>query len=253
MASTKLNIKRGTGRKKMLQMLVGNPELEDFNTFLNSITDYCSLANNTYAKLDGAYLSTLQLIRLLADGIYSVYGLLIVDNKLQYIRYFIENKPTNRLACKGEQLTTNVISRYIDEDYIGLSQIYKESCRYLHPSIFMNIIKHPHTLKEEQRGILTPKSIWETDHLKGAFTNKNKVAFIVDTLNNILYDVIMRAYNEAIAPLYPQLEPVPYKRNSGTRKNFELSQRRFIRYVNKATKRGTNYVNTISMDGDDTN
>lgn len=234
----------------MLKQLVGNPELADFNTFLNSISQYCSIANNTYDNLDGDYLSTLHLIRLLADGIYSVYGLLLADKKLEYIRYFIENKPTNRLECKGEQLTTNVIGKYAGEDYIGLDIIYRESCRYLHPSIFIDIVKHPHKLKDEHRGILTPKSIWETDDLKGEFTRKNKVAFIIDTLNNILYDVIMRAYNEAIVPLYPELQPIEYKRNHSSRKNLEISKRRFIRYVNKATKKGTSYVNVIADDNE---
>ena len=249
--ATKLNIKKGTGRKKMLEQLVGNPELADFNTFLNSIAQYCSIANTTYDKLDGDYLSTLHLIRLLADGIYSVYGLLLADKKLEYIRYFIENKPTNRLTCNGEQLTTNVIGKYAGEDYVGLDQIYRESCRYLHPSIFIEITKHPHKLKDVARGILTPNSIWETDQLKGEFTRKNKIAFIIDTLNNILYDVIMRAYNEAIVPLYPQLQPVEYKRNHSNRSNLEISRRRFIRYINKATKRGTSYVNTIYLDEGD--
>lgn len=250
--ATRLNIKKGTGRKKMLEQLVGNPELADFNTFLNSIAQYCSIANTTYDKLDGDYLSTLHLIRLLADGIYSVYGLLLADNKLKYIRYFIENKKMNQLEGKGQQLTSNVIGKYAGEDYVGLDQIYRESCRYLHPSIFIEITKHPHKLKDEDRGILTPNSIWETDQLKGEFTRKNKVAFIIDTLNNILYDVIMRAYNEAIVPLYPQLQPVEYKRNHSSRSNLDISRRRFIRYINKATKRGTSYVNTISLDEDDT-
>jgi len=58
----------------------------------------------------------------------------------------------------------------------------------------------------------------------------------------------MRAYNEAIVPLYPQLQPVEYKRNHKSRSNLEISKRRYIRYVNKATKKGTSYVNTISMD-----
>jgi len=37
--ATRLNIKKGTGRKRMLEQLVGNPELADFNTFLNSIEE----------------------------------------------------------------------------------------------------------------------------------------------------------------------------------------------------------------------
>lgn len=243
----KLNIKKGTARKKMIEVITSNPELSDFNTFIKCITRYCSIANTNYDKLDGNFLSSLQFIRLLTDGIYSIYGLLLADDKHKYIYYFMENKAMNQLKGRGEQLTTNVIGKYAGDDYEGLDTIYKESCRYLHPSIFFDLGENPHNLKENQRGILTPKSIWETDHLKGQFNNKTKVAFIIDTLNNILYDVVMRAYNEAIVPLYPELSPINYNRNQAYRKTVQITKDEYIKYVNKATRWGVNKVNTIDV------
>lgn len=242
MSKSKLHIKKGSGRKKMLNVLNEYDELSQYRDFIWSIWEYCSVANRSYEIMSGDYMGTLHLIRLLCDGIYCIYGLILADNKDKYLDSFFNNEPINKLKRGNELLTTNTISKYISEQYKGLDAIYKESCRYLHPSIFMRIIKEPYKLKEEHRGILTPNSIWETDHLKGDFNRRNKVAFIIDRLNNILYDVALRVYNEVIVPehLNLELQPIPYKMG---KRELSITKERFIRYVNQATKRGVAYVN----------
>lgn len=200
--------------------------LNNYSLFLTCIYRYSRIALNSYRLLqESPYLHSLHIIRLLVDSIYTIYGLSLANTPDTYLSHFFEDKPTNQLKHKSEKLTTNVIGNYAKEDYEGIDVIYSESCRYLHPSIFMRISKED--IPDKLKGILTIPSIWG---VRGGNNRRVLLEFIIESLNYILYDVQLLVYNRAIVPLHSELEPIRWKRDKGNTQLTKEAFRKWLQY-----------------------
>lgn len=204
-----LPLQRGTALKSMLEQL-DKAGLTDVQLFYSSIYSYCKMVANSFKLIKeserGSNLFTLYTVRMLIDAIYSVYALKMVSDKAAYIRKYLADEETNKIIVGGKRLTTNLIGSTISDEYAGLDELYKESCRYLHPSIYYKMSKHTDI---DKSGVLNKYNGWG---IRGTEDNGLKILYIVDALSCILYDVQLSVFNEAIVPLYPdQLQPIEWK------------------------------------------
>lgn len=207
-----------------MRMQLEEAGLDKYSLFFKCIYRYSQIALESYRLLqESPYLNSLHIIRLLVDSIYTIYGLYLANTPDTYVSYFLEDKPTNKLKHKSEQLTTSVIGNYAKEDYEGIDVIYSESCRYLHPSIFMRISKDD--IPDKLKGILTIPSIWG---IRGDKERRALIEFIIESLNYILYDVQLLVYNRAIVPLHSELKPIRWKRDKG---NTQLTKEAFRKWM----------------------
>lgn len=203
-----LPLQRGTALKDMLEQ-IREAKLTNIQLFFSSIYSYCRVVANSYKLIkesDNSYLFTFYTVRMLIDAIYSMYALKIVSDKAAYITRYLADKETNNIIVGGKRLTTNFIGSVISNEYAGLDELYKESCRYLHPSIYYKMSKRTDI---DKSGVLGKYNGWR---IKGREDNEIKILYIVDALSCILYDVQLTVYNDAIVPLYPDmLQPIQWK------------------------------------------
>jgi hypothetical protein len=202
-----LPLQRGIALKNMLEQL-DKANLSDIQLFYSSIYIYCRAVSNSYKLIkesDNNYLFTFYTIRMLIDAIYSVYALGMVGDKEAYLKKFLSDKQTNNIKVEGKQLTSNHIGATISKVYAGLDELYRESCRYLHPSIYYKMSKHTDI---DKSGVLSKYNSWG---IKGGKDNEIKIQYIVEALSGILYDVQLSVFNTAIVPLYPDiLQPIQW-------------------------------------------
>lgn len=207
----KVFIPRG-GAIKLQKNQLFNSGLSDIFLFFNSIRTFNMMVANTYASIKAndrnKYIFMPYAVRLMIDAIYNLYGLKLADNKLQYIKHFLEGKEINKIRVNGNNLTTNFIGEQISKEYEGLNTLYKESCRYIHPSIFYKINKK--LLTPDNRGILTERNRWG---IMGERNNRLKIDYIMDVLTDILTDLQIEIHNEILVNLYPdKLTPIKRKK-----------------------------------------
>lgn len=140
-----LPLQRGTAIKSVLEQLE-KAGLSDVQLFYSSIYKYCQVVANSYKLIKesdrGSNLFTLYTVRMMIDAIYSMYAVKMVSDKAAYIGRYLADKETNNIIVGGKRLTTNFIGSTISLEYAGLDELYKESCRYLHPSIYYKMNKH---------------------------------------------------------------------------------------------------------------
>ena len=207
-----LPLHRGTALKDMMEQ-IGKAELTDIRLFFSSIYTYCKAVANSYTLMKesdrGSNLFTLYTVRMMIDAIYSMYAVKMVSDKAAYIGRYLADKETNNIIVGGKRLTTNFIGSTISLEYAGLDELYKESCRYLHPSIYYKMSKHTDI---DKSGVLGKYNGWG---IKGSEDNELKILYIVDALSGILYDVQLSVYNDVLVPLYPdKLQPIQWAKRA---------------------------------------
>ena len=207
-----LPLQRGTAIKSVLEQL-DKAGLSDAQLFYSSIYKYCQVVANSYKLINesdrGSSLFTLYTVRMMIDAIYSMYAVKMVSDKAAYIGRYLADKETNNIIVGGKRLTTNFIGSTISLEYAGLDELYKESCRYLHPSIYYKMSKHTDI---DKSGVLGKYNGWG---IKGSEDNELKILYIVDALSCILYDVQLSIFNDAIVPLYPdKLQPIQWHKRA---------------------------------------
>lgn len=201
----------GTAFKKHINQLI-EADIPEVELFFKCIRSYNAMVANHYKVIkesEARYLSLLFTIRLMIDAIYSLYALKLVPNKMAYINKFINNEETNKIKVNGRNLTTTYIGEEISKEYNLIDELYKESCRYLHPSVFFKMSKK--IIVGETKGILTKRNIWKVRGIN----NQYKLEYIVEALTNIMYDIELDIHNNILVPLYPdKLTPIRWKRRA---------------------------------------
>ena len=207
-----LPLQRGMALKCVIGAL-NRAGLSDIELFYSSIYKYCQVAANSYKLIKesdrASSLFTLYTVRMMIDAIYSMYAVKMVSDKAAYIGRYLADRETNNIIVNGKRLTTNLIGSTISLEYAGLDELYKESCRYLHPSIYYKMSKHTDI---DKSGVLGKYNGWG---IKGSEDNELKILYIVDALSCILYDVQLSVFNDAIVPLYPdKLYPIKWHKRA---------------------------------------
>lgn len=80
------------------------------------------------------YLCAIQLIRVQIDNCLMVYGSLIMKNQKTFFDNYERGTDINKLKIEGKPLTTNFLLSGLEEKYNGLTCIYREGCKWVHPT-----------------------------------------------------------------------------------------------------------------------
>ena len=206
--------------------------LKEINLFYKAIYGFNKMAANSYKSIiesdNNNIIYALHIVRLLIDGICSMYGVKLANNPELYIEKFNADERMDSLRIDGKKLTTGLIIRYLDERFLGIKELYEESCNYLHPTIFFKYF-------DKSNSILTPKNKW---HIKGEKGNRFKLEYIVDAISSIHYDIQMEVYNEILVSLHPdKLKEVKWKRKAKP-----LDKESCIKYIEESIRREEKYL-----------
>ena len=155
--------------------------------FIEALGRYATSANEGYCDLhrNRNYISMAHLIRMMADACFCAYGLLICNDKEKYLNSFFEGLPLNKCKKDNEQLTSNVIKKYIEAEYEGISKLYEISNKFIHPSgFYFKDYKAPYKSNLTEDDLLSDYS---------CFYNRDDVKLLNDLmqlLNEALLDIL---------------------------------------------------------------
>ena len=220
-----LPLPKGVEMKEVINQL-REAKLNESLLFYKALYSFAQMSANSYKSIveseKNNILYTLHIVRLMIDCICSMYGVKLSGNPELYIQKFNKNERLDCLRVKGDKLSTNVILKYLNERNNGISELYNESCRYLHPTIYY---KH----KDKSDSILQMKNKWR---IKGNLENRYKIEYILKSLSDILFDIQLEVFNEVIVPLYPdKLSNVEWKK-----RNVSLDRETCMEYITKKLK-----------------
>ena len=110
----------------------------DFGVFLKAIGTYTHILNYTYGeyRTNDFQIGVLHQIRMLIDVLCKCTALYLTDSKDTFLKRFIEDKRVDNQSYNGKQLTAKVILEYLESRYPGITDLYDECNRYVHPTIF---------------------------------------------------------------------------------------------------------------------
>lgn len=80
------------------------------------------------------YLCAIQQIRMQIDNCMTVFASQLVKNQTSFYNHFDKGGALNQLKVKGNALTTNYLLELLDEKYLGIRDIYREGCKWIHPT-----------------------------------------------------------------------------------------------------------------------
>lgn len=176
------------------------PEVSTYRRFLITLLKYNVQINNSFGILNerGYQLGKLHLIRMFCDSIFTIYAATITDTKDTFLNRFLRGKPTNNQKKDGIQLTTNKVKALCNEKYEGISALYDECNRYVHPSYFFKLDKA--SIKKLPDEVLEEYADFWFKRPTNINKHKDKIEFIFLVLNNIFYDAVVEWYNEVVVP-----------------------------------------------------
>ena len=80
------------------------------------------------------YLCAIQQIRMQIDNCMTIFASQLVKNQTSFYNHFDKGGALNQIKVKGNALTTNYLLELLDEKYIGIRDIYREGCKWIHPT-----------------------------------------------------------------------------------------------------------------------
>lgn len=142
------------------------------------------------------YLCAIQQIRMQIDNCSTIYASQLVKNQTTFYNHFEKDGALNQLKIEGNALTTNYLLELLDEKYTGIREIYREGCKWIHP-----------TSKRLNFFCVTPLSYGEPTSIVGYKSKEYSIVngLMVDTLvedicNDMYYamDILLELVNEQI-------------------------------------------------------
>ena len=64
----------------------------------------------------------------------TIFASQLVRTRLLSITTLIKGGALNQMKVKGNALTTNYLLELLDEKYLGIRDIYREGCKWIHPT-----------------------------------------------------------------------------------------------------------------------
>lgn len=80
------------------------------------------------------YQHNLMYMRMLIDCCTEVVAALLVNNKENFYKHFLDGKSTNQIKKAGKALTKSYLLSELEKDFTGITEIYTECCNWIHPS-----------------------------------------------------------------------------------------------------------------------
>ena len=75
-------------------------------------------------------------MRMIIDACTDVKAALVVANKPKYYKHYLSGKETRAFKIGDQYLTNNYLLQLLEEDYEGITEIYKYCCKWVHPTNF---------------------------------------------------------------------------------------------------------------------
>ncbi len=167
------------------------PEHKEWKMFISSMAKFAVSVDEGYCDLHRAknYVCMVHLIRMMCDACFEAYRLLITDEKDKFLRYFLSDRDTNRCKLDGVQITSSVLKEKIEEEYIGMAQVYKFSNRFIHPTsfYFKDYDLENHKEIEHEEDLVLPD--YASLYLKEEVERMNNIMGI---LNEVLLEILKR-------------------------------------------------------------
>lgn len=176
-----------------------------YRKFLLSLQKYSTSIRRAYELLrdDEAYICVLPLLRMAIDNCITAYSFLLVNEKQTFLERFFEGKPINQMCCGSSKLTHKFIVGEMEKKYVGISNLYDESNKYLHPSAFLGLSNKFRKKVKTQ----STENCW-FNKASGLKKRDDKIDFLITTLTNIFYDIHWDIFNEVVVPLNPECKVV---------------------------------------------
>ena len=115
---------------------------EEAGKFALSIAIFSSNLTNVIGYIEGMRISTqhhLMYMRMLIDACTDVKAVLIVDNKPKYYKHYLSGKETRAFKIGDKYLTNAYLLELLEEEYEGITEIYKYCCKWIHPTNYQII------------------------------------------------------------------------------------------------------------------
>lgn len=96
--------------------------------------DILDNADTEFKKGKMLYQHNLMYMRMLIDCCTEVVAALLVNNKDNFYKHFLDGKPTNQIKKAGQALTKSYLLSELEKDFEGITEIYTECCNWIHPS-----------------------------------------------------------------------------------------------------------------------
>ena len=107
--------------------------------FIDAIAMAAINVNDSFLMLltKGYQFTAMPMIRMMVDNCFVVYAASIYKDKDVFFRHFIEGKEVNTLHIGKQALTNRFLMGELDKRFAGVSNLYEESCTYIHPTSYL--------------------------------------------------------------------------------------------------------------------
>lgn len=192
--------------------------------FIDSIAMAAININDSFLMLltKGYQFTAMPMIRMMVDNCLLVYAACIYKDKEVFFRHFINGKELNKLHIGKQALTNRFLKEELDKRFSGISDLYDESCTYIHPTSYL----YHQVIDEFDDGTIINNNI-------NIFTNEDEegdfTATIVDDgdeaeLEKMFNDIILA--NEVLIALLEDMasDVINTQPASGTYREVRMSE-----------------------------
>ncbi len=79
-------------------------------------------------------MAIIHFIRMQVECCLNVYACLMQRDRDRFFKHILDGKPINKLTIGKQYLTSGYLCGELDKRYSGISDIYKEGCKWVHPN-----------------------------------------------------------------------------------------------------------------------
>ena len=107
--------------------------------FIDSIAMAAININDSFLMLltKGYQFTAMPMIRMMVDNCLVMYAASIYKDKEVFFSHFINGKELNKLHIGKQALTNRFLKEELDKRFAGISDLYEESCTYIHPTSYL--------------------------------------------------------------------------------------------------------------------
>lgn len=182
--------------------------------FIYAIVVFASENNTAFNSLfkKKNKLAALHFIRMQVDCCLDVYACLLYRDKDKFFQFFKDGKPINKLNIGKQQLTSSYLCGELEKRYPGITEIYKEGCKWIHP----NTVLYRYVIL-----LILPDELSYIGYKDKEYSNdKEELKHIYKDMllvNQILYTLLKELIipYKLKHPLLPKVEPIKTKRKIG--------------------------------------
>ena len=112
---------------------------EEAGKFALSIAIFSSNLYNVAGTIQRMCISNhhyLIYIRMLIDACTDVKAALLVNNKARFYKHYLSGKTTDNFKIGNSCLSTSYLLEELEKEFEGITAMYKECCKWIHPTSY---------------------------------------------------------------------------------------------------------------------